>query len=417
MDNYTSNFAILFPLGACLYIAMRLNDGQVDGKRGGWGRSIVYSTISLITAFAVAGIMFRLGAISLIWLVAFVFAMLVIATRSLSLNRDAMFRSLSMMTSDVARQRMADDFMKENSWFVHRRASRFRQALHHGRPWADAMQESGIAKTSSQVFACRSVALYGKDLEQSISPLLSPMRMQQEVERLLGRIYPLPWSLIGIAVITLTMWIIVPTFKEMFEEFDLTLPPIMEAFIRMSDLVTRDLSPLLYPLFGFVFLAAMYVVLAWLFPKLAQYYPLRPFTQGYYQSLGITSLAIALRHEPDFATACTIASRLMPVSFIAHRLSRTASLSQQGYSPDKALQLAPLLSYNHAAQLRSSVATRSLPWALEQVAVFVTERTLRRYSMLIQFMIVLMVLVLGFFYGWMAIAFIQCLSTMVLSLA
>lgn len=417
MGSYTSNLAILFPLGTSLYIAMRLSDGQVDGKQGGWARSAAYCIISLLIAFSLIGVMFRAGPISLVWLVTCGVVCIFVAVRSLSLNRAMMFQSLAMVRSNAACLIMARDFLTHNSWFVLSRARLMHLALSRGIDWSKAIQLAGIAKSFTERFACRSYAKYGEHLEDAVSPLLSPIRIQQEVERALARLYPLVWAVLGIVPLTATMWLVVPTFREMFEEFGIALPDEMQLFIRAADFFVENhlvgLAIIVLAAFAMIF---MYICLAWVFPNLTQHHPLRTFTSPYFQSLGLTALAIALKHESNFEAACQSASQILPVDFISRRLQSAAAHSQSGQSPEKALESASLLSAKQSRFLQAAATSPSFPWALEQAAIFNVEKILRFYSLLVQMIVVSATFVLAIVYGGLAVAVITSLSKMILSI-
>jgi type IV pilus assembly protein PilC len=77
-------------------------------------------------------------------------------------------------------------------------------------------------------------------------------------------IYPIAVVFIAGLILTLIMWLIVPTFKEMFEEFGLTLPAPTLLLIAMSDYIVK-----------YWFLMLLIPFVYWLLTKLA-----RKFRQG-----------------------------------------------------------------------------------------------------------------------------------------
>lgn len=72
-------------------------------------------------------------------------------------------------------------------------------------------------------------------------------------------IYPIAVVFIAGLILTLIMWLIVPTFKEMFDEFGLTLPAPTILLIAMSDYIVKYWFLMLLIPFGF-----------WLITKLAR---------------------------------------------------------------------------------------------------------------------------------------------------
>jgi hypothetical protein len=418
MINFSSNLAILFPLGSCLYIAMRLSDGQVDGKGGGWARALVYTITTLLITFSFAGVLFRAGLISLVWMFASTFLCLLIWIKSRAINRSLLLHSFVSVNSNTARKQMAADFVQRNGWFVASRAKRFGRALEAGLDWPKAMQEVGIAKTTSEIFSCRCMAEFGPNTERSISPSLDPLRIQSEAERLLARLILLPWSMLGLIIVYLIMWMIVPTFKAMFAEFGLELPQSMQSFIALSDFAVQTSLGGLIGFLVFLFAVALgCVAVVWLFPRLALMYPFRWFVWPYFRALGLTSLAMSIRRESDFSMACKAAAKLLPVPFMAEGLQAAGGFHSQGIPPEKAIVKAGILKTDEAELLNASVKTHSFPWALEQVAVSTMERMLRGYSVAIQLLIIMVVFFFAVIFGWLAIGVIEVLSLMIQQLS
>lgn len=414
MINFSSNLAILFPLGCSLYIAMRLSDGQVDGKGGGWARALVYTITTLLITFSFAGVLFRAGLISLVWIFAATILCLLIWIKSQAVNRSLLLHSFASVDSNNARQQMADDFVQRNGWFVASKARQFRRALDAGLDWPKAIQEVGIAKTTAEIFSCRCMAEFGPNTEGSISPALDPLRIQSEAERLLARLMLLPWSMFGFVIVTLMMWKIVPTFKLMFDEFGLVLPKSMLSFIALSDFVVQTPLGGLIGFFVFLIVVAFgCVAVVWFFPRLARLYPIRWFVRPYFRALGLTSLAMSIRRESDFSMACKTAAKRLPVPFMADELQAAGEFHSRGIPPEKAIVKAGILKSGEAELLNASVKTHSFSWAIEQVAVSTMERMLQFYSVAIQLLIVTTVFFFAVIFGWLAIGVIEVLSLMI----
>lgn len=413
MNNFSSNFAILFPLGSCLYIALRLNDGQADSKEGGWVRSLLYTIASLLITFSIVGILFRFGPISLIWLIAAAFLGLLIWLKRRAINRLLLLQSFTSVSTDVARERMAVDFVEHNRWFVASRAKRFRRALAAGMKWPEAMEKAGIAKTTSEIFSCRYMAAFAPEGDRGVPASLDPFGIQAEIERLLGRLMVIPWLTLGGTIVVLVMWLIVPTLRQMMAEFDTEIPQSMQTFITFND----SMGSLLATLCFLLSIAFGLIALIWIFPGLVLYHPFRWVARRYFGALALVSLAQSVRRQADFPQACKSAAEILPMRFIGKRMEASASLCLQGVSPDQALARTELLSAQEASLLSAAVETRSFPWALEQVAISSTERMLAFYSIAVQLLIVFLVLFLAVFFGWLAIGVIEVLSVMIEHLA
>jgi type II secretory pathway component PulF len=414
MINFSSNLAILFPLGCCLYIAMRLSDGQVDGKGGGWARALVYTVTTLLISFSFAGVLFRAGLISLVWMFVSACLCLLIWIKSQAVNRSLLLHSFASVDSNAAREQMAVDFVQRNGWLVASKAKRLRRALQAGLDWPKAMQEVGIAKTTAEIFSCRCMAEFGPNMGGSLSPSLDPLRIQSETERLLARLMLLPWSMLGFVIIPLMMWRIIPMFKAMFDEFGLVLPKSMLSFIALCDfLVQTPLDEMIFFLVFLIVVAFGCVGIVWFFPRLALMYPFRWFVRPYFRALGLTSLALSIRRESDFTKACEAAANRLPVWFIANEIRAAGGFHSQGMPPDKAIVKAGILKSGEAELLNASIKSHSFSWAIEQVAVTTMERMLQLYSVAIQLLIVITVLFFAVLFGWLAIGVIEVLTLMI----
>jgi type II secretory pathway component PulF len=419
MSYFSANLAILFPLAASLYIGMRLSDGQVDNKGGGWARALVYTLVAILVSFALAGILIRISPLSLIWI--FVLSFLCVFTwiKSRAINRSFLLHSLMSADSDIIRERMAADFIELNGPLIANRVSIFQDKLAKGKSWALAIEQSKIARSTSEIFACRCVDRFGLQSESKISPALDPLRIQAETEKLLGRLMVMPWAIFGFAtVVPLMMWLVIPTFKAMFDEFGLTLPRAMLSFIAMSDFtVNSPLSALLILLQIVLLFIGFLTIWFWMFPRQMIRYPFCLIAAPYFRAMGLVSMAMSVRKETTFSAACDVAGEVIPVPFMSRRLQFASRYHAQGLLPDVALSKAGLLRPIEAELLKDSMQSKSFPWAIEQIAINATESMLRFYSIAIQLLIVFFVCFFSFFVGWLAVGVIGVLAKMITSLS
>jgi type II secretory pathway component PulF len=415
MNFYTSNLAILFPLGCCLYIAMRLGDGRVDSRSGGPVRALIYLTITLLIGFSLAGILFRAGPISLIWLIGFIFLSAIVWLRSRKLNRAVLFQSITMLDGNLAQQRMAADFAQFNRGMVGKRSRLLQILLANGLSPSTAMERTKIASNFADQFSCRVLSKYGRKAEHLTQAVLQTQRIQVEVERLLGRLLPLTWLALGVVVIHAFLVFLAPTFLKIFDEFGMRLPASMLRVIELSSEFTfSSFQYVVYWALLLIFSSLLVTMVCWIFPRLTQYPPMRWFVAPYFRSLGLTALAVASRREAEFASACRAARDLMPIPFMAERLEDVAELISQGYRPEAALLATGMLGKRESDVVARSIPSGSFAWALDQLATAATERMLRLYSIAVQLAIVSAVLTAAYFFGMLAIAVFESLAELIL---
>ncbi len=418
MYNYTANLVVLFPLAVSLFVAMRLGEGMIGGSRTGWVRSIAYIVIGLMITLSIAGVLIRIGVFGLIWLAGLSIVIVIIGIRSRALGRSAMYHSLATVDADRNYALMAQDFITHNAGSVRRRAKRFLRSLDQLGDWSAAMESSRIAQSPSEKLSCRAKKRYGDNLEQVSLPLVRASQVQQEAERLLARMYPIPVAVLGFVVLGLIMWRIIPKLAEILEEFNIELPMAISKVINISETIFSSHWWFFFAMALLALAAASaFNVIAWIFPLLAQRYPLRLLTKPYYRSLGLLSLSIAMKRQPEVRSACQSAASLMSVSFISDKLQQAGKLIELGQPPASALLGASMISRQQAALLQSAESAQNLPWAIEQIANTTVERTLRFYAISSQILVVALVLVLAAIYGYFASAIVEALAQIIFETA
>lgn len=391
---------------------------MIGGSRTSWVRSMTYTVISLMVALSVTGLLIRVGTISVIWIMAVSVLATIILFRSRAMNRSAMYQSFAAVDSDQNRRLVAKDFITHNTGSVRSRAQYFLISLSQYNDWSRALEQSKIAKTPYEKLACRVRQRFGDDIDQVLSPLIQSSRVQLEAERMLARMYPIPIAVVGFVLLGLVMSLIVPTFKQIYEEFELETPSAMLSVFNVSSKFSESGWWIFYScMLVAACITCIFVMFAWVFPKLTQHYPLRLFTQAYYRSFGLLSLSIALRHETDASAACRTAAELMPVGFIGSRLNQAANYIQQGLQPAVALYVASLISKRQSTLLNSAEKSQNFPWSIESLAVTTAEKTLRVYSIMTQIAVVVFVLFLAGLYGYFAKAVLELLTQMIIELA
>jgi type II secretory pathway component PulF len=277
------------------------------------------------------------------------------------------------------------------------------------------MEKSGVANSFAERFFCRLLSRYGSRADHSTLAVLQPLRIQAEVERLIGRLLPLTWMGLGVFVIQAFLLFFAPTFLKMFEEFGMRTPSSMVRVTALyRDFSFGSIQYVVYWAFALMFLALLTTITCWVFPKLSQFPPMRWLVAPYFRSLGLVALAVSSRQEREFASACRVACDLLPVPFMAEKLEDVAELTDNGYRPEAALLAVGLLGKRESEVVSGSLPIGSLAWALEQLATTATERMLRRYSLAVQLVLVSAVLIAAYFFGLMAVAVIESLADLIL---
>ena len=152
---------------------------------------------------------------------------------------------------------------------------------------------------------------------------------------------------------------------------------------------------------------------AWFFPPIMQGLPFRLLSDNYLKTLGFTAFAHVLRREENLSQACAQTSIAVPVLYVSQRFSKAGELVEQGHDIVSALKKAKLISRREEGIL-AEMATPQPAFAFQQMATYKVERMLRRYSLLVQFLVVLFTLLLAAIVGFFAYAFMDTMAGMIL---
>ena len=422
MIAYASNWLILFPVAFSLFVAMRLSQGSVDQGRSSWMLMAVRGVVVLMFWFAVLAVGLRGHWISLAWgliLAAFAF---VFFWKRRRLERNAMF--LTALTAETLpqQQRLAGYFADENAGWVKRKARGLSRDLAIGVPWGRSLEARGVAQGVYEKLALRLQSLFGGQVLGLSRPTnsLSPIQIEAEAERLLGRLMIFTWTILVAPLVVLIMMFILPTIEQMFMEFGLQLPVPTQMLVDLGDFSmssgTAQLIsalPLLLLAFGFL------GVLIWLFPTMLQLPLLRWICADYYRNLGFTALAWVLQRNQELVSACQQTATLVPVNYISRKYQRASERLAQGEDLPTAFQNAGLLRQQEASLLRNAAAVsiEDPSWSMQQLAAYRVDRMLLRYSMIVQLLVVAITVVLAAIIGLVVLGIMLSLIVMISSLA
>lgn len=424
MFFYFSNWILFFPLAFCLFVAMRLSQGSVDQGKASWMVQTVRCFIALLMTFALLSIGFRPSPVTVVWLMLLAIFGFVIYWKSRRLERSAMLLTAMSAESFAQQQMLAAMFYDENRGWLRRKGNALRRDLAAGVAWNRALEMRGVAVGVYERIALRLQSAYGRREEQvqlpgeNIAGPESPLRIEAEAERLLGRLLMFSWAIMIPLVVSLIMTFIVPTFKEMFEEFGLDLPRSTQMMVRLADgSVQYGIAHMLSLLPIAMVAIAITCFTVWLFPSLMQIGPLRWFTGEYYQAAGFAAFASVASKESNLLAACRATAELVPVPYIARRYHAAAMLMEGGASPADAFVKSRLLAKADLAAYGHGLDERDPSWGLRQLASWKLERMLNRYSILVQIFVVLVTLAFAVVVGLVAIGLIDALAAMVNALS
>ncbi len=419
---FTSNWYIFFPLAFSLFISLRLAQGSTDDGRSSRGLTVVRSVIATLFVFALLGVGLRSHILSFFWMALGGFFAGALFWKNRRLERSALLLSALHAETEPKQLSLTETFWIENRGWLRRTAASLRRDNSAGKSWWRALEERRIAKGVYERLAVRLIALYGpstkqKSHKQAAGELLTPLQVEAEVERMLGRLFIFSWTVFVFPLITMIIVFIVPTFKEMFEEFGLKLPPMMLAVIAVADVVSKFGLFFALVLVPWGIAIVFLMLLLWFFPQVLQRYPFRWLCNDYFRTAGFSALSYAIANESNLTLACQATGRLLAVEDLGRQYQVAASLLEEGMLPQQALLQAGLLERRERDAFQIGFDHRDPSWCLQQLAGWKMSRMFARYSVLIQCAIVIITLLLAVVIGSVAVGVIQVLSTMINSLA
>jgi len=418
MVAYPSNWLILFPLAFSLFVGLRLSIGSIDYGRTSLGITIVRLLIAVFFAFSVLAIGLRPNPISFVWLVLLAVFLVIISWKSRRLDRSAMFLTALNAGNLDQKQLAFGSFHRENVGWVRRRAFAINRDLATGMPWWGSFEVRGLAVGIYEKLMIRLHGAYGKDITLDGKYQTSAAQVEGEAERLAGRILLFVWIVVIGAILSVISTFIMPTLKELAEEFGMTLPAGLVLFIRTADFLVESnlvIALALIPLA--LMLLAMLLTVLWVFPSMLQLPMFRWFANEYFRNAAFNTLATVLTKEPDLIQACRATGNLVPIAHLSDSYHTTAELMEKGADPRTAFATSGLISERETAVFGKTIDQAEPLWGLKELASWRTERMLHRYSILVQIAGVLITLVLGVIVGVVAISMVTFLSAMIEALA
>ncbi|GAB5405884.1 MAG: hypothetical protein Aurels2KO_41150 [Aureliella sp.] len=413
MFLYWSNWFVLFPLAVSMYVAMRLSLGSQDSYRRSLLGTVVRVAMVMLMWFSFLAVGFR-GWIGAVWLAAILVLGFVLFCKRRRLERNVMLYCALDVLQPTEQRSLMQCFSDEPIGQLPRLARGVLSDLDKGMAWGEALERWNVGRGTYEVLSLRLLDRYGsQEVSLETTAEMTPIQVESEVERLLARFSVFFWVLLAAPIFGLIATFIIPTFREMFQEFDIEVP---WALNLLSGQGTPVLSIVL-ALLGLLILAVGAVaVVTWMFPSMLTVWPLRILCRDYFRSVGLSALGMVARRESDLKTLFETTSEVVPVDFIAKRYNRAAQKIQQGQPISDALTQSGIVSRRELGDLIGQLSGPDAIWALRQYAGWRVQRMLGRYSLLIQALIVGLTLVLAVCIGTIAYGVFSALTHMTTSL-
>ncbi len=434
----TSNWFLFFPLAVTLFVALRLAEGSRDSGQRSLSLNFVRLLILSLFVFAFLGVGLRSNPLGLIWLFLCSCLVTVLFRKHRRLERSAVLLTALQALDASQQMTVSESFWSENRGWIRRTAGGLRSDLLLGNSWHQSLEKRKVARGVYEKLALRLAATYGPQTQAADAASLSndvqvskqatrpppdldmrtPFMVEAEAERLMSRLLLFVWVLTGMAPLSVLLVYVLPTIFQMLEEFGQTVPPVMQILRSISDGSSMSTWGWLAVAMTIGFaLFLLGVLVLWLFPQWLQRFPLRWLCNDYYQNVGFLALAHAIEYEPDLIAACRATTRLVPLKSVARLYELAAHGLTAGYRPHAAFRNAGLLGNREAETCQLGLDGREPAWCLQQLASWKLQRMLRRYSLLVQLLVVLFTLLLACVVGLVAIALFQTLAQMVWALS
>ena len=410
MVPYFSNWLLLYPLAFTLFVGLQISQAAVDGRRLTVSVQLLRSAVFIMFLFAFLAIGFRSSVFSVIGIAILAVISTMLLIKQSRLNRSAVGMTALACRNEQQVRMTVESFYSDHRGLLGRRLRQVRFNLARGVPWVRAFEASGILRGNYEKLAGRLVERFGR-LQSTAADLNAPLRVENELERLLSRTSLVIWVILFVPVFMFFRFAIFRVLSRMLAEFEIAMPSSLELLHTSGSLIwITDLAC------GVMLLFCMGAAMVWLFPSLSTKFPVRWLSEPYFRSLGFVALARAAEQTDDLVVACRHASELVPVNFIAKRFATACDLLNQGRSPDSAFATAKLSRGMLLEQFVSIMDTSGIAWATNKLASTEVERMLNRYSMVMQTFVVGFTLYFAALIGLNAYGMFETLTALIFAL-
>jgi type IV pilus assembly protein PilC len=294
------------------------------------------------------------------------------------------------------------------------RLSRLVNLLDLGVPTADAVEQVPGVLNDEDILAIRFDSQNGTVTHAIRNRLTQPEQLEAERSpRVRSTIYYF-WVMIllGTPIVAFVQIKIIPAFRQIFQEFSLSLPPVTENYLAISNLLTQWLPAIL------LIAVVLSFVFAW--PgRGARRAIVRLFSplRVRYRANLLRLIGIAINAGRPVSSAVSTLARYHYDSTIRHKLLFVRNEIEQGADPWDSMRDVELLSSAdvRALQLADRIDNRS--WVLNQLASAKVRHSSQWLNRLSEFALPAAVLAMGLFVFFQFLALFAPLVNLIYSLA
>jgi type II secretory pathway component PulF len=429
IDHFVIPSFGLFLLAASMRMSMRL----LYGARGPAPEDAVHMILSIMswiliivpgTVVVVAGAQW----LSLLLITVIFAGLFELALARRAAQRQAVWR---LVAGAVTRGRSLVDALRLHqrrfSGVVGRAQRRLLADLERGAAWQQAVSANRRAvPREAPAFAAMwnsgaAPARLLDDLDEARDPAYVAVR-QLTMQRL---IYLTTICLAMIGIVAFVVIQILPSYRAIFQDFDLELPAMTTQFIAISNSLGRSfVGPRslenLIVLVPVVALGLLAIVLLYLLdvPVLQRLTDRLGMSRHRAQVMRLLAMALEQRRPIDAALAVLSAgATAYPSALLRRRLAAALRRVQAGDEWAEALARYHVISSGDAGALRTAQSAGNVPWMLRLLADRKVHRATFRWSMVQQFAFVAIILMIAAFVFWFAAAMLVPLADMVLKLS
>jgi protein transport protein HofC len=296
------------------------------------------------------------------------------------------------------------------------RVFRLIRILNEGTPIADAVEQVPNILRDEDILAIRFDAQSGTVTAAARQRLKRPEVALPELPSRLRntKVYFIAMLLVGCPLVAFNEIKIIPAFREIFSEFEMSFPPVTESFLRFTAMFA-DYAWLLV-------LALVVLALLFLFARpgrFVRHAMARVFGTKRSQWSGdlLRMIAIASNAGRPIAGALSTLARYHFDPTIRRKLLYVRNEIEQGAQLWQTMSAAELITPADERALDLSERLGNRSWVLSQLAYAKSRRAAHRLDLTSQLMLPIVVLLLGAFVLYQALAIFMPTVTLIQSLA
>lgn len=415
MAMLTSNWIVFFPLACTLFVAQRMTRAS-DRSQETWSMVVLRGTILMMLWFSFLGFVLRWNPASLLWLTILPIPILILLFRRRRLERMALLTTLQMASDEEQRQELLDHLQRERNSYFRKKARRL-LSRPIGVAWGLALESQGLAKSITEKIALRLQQAYGIssaewDEDDKRKKLTATVAIEREVDRLVGSLLALVWSIPGLIILYFAMTKAIRESRAILLEFDsqtdMSFMGWLADYFAGTQFDATWALWLLVP--AALVVLALGVLILWLFPSLMQLLPFRWFCAGYYNALGLSAFAFIVERESDLGRACQQTAAVLPTKPVRDQFVRANQLMHQGSEFPDALRKSGLVNRVESKTLASAEQPQFI---IQQLAHWRIENLLLRFSILTQVTVLVTTFVWGIVVAALGYELFKALTIMV----